>query len=135
MNTNALGKRRTLEYAQLLSKTKLPVLLLSATPLLNNENFIDLLLLLDLIRKEKDDLSDKIYDKSNYDERNTKYINQWAKYNNTTKEWEWKTIEKEKEFYEKISGYISYITLKNDPRVYPRINTINLYPALTIFCS
>ena len=126
INTSGQGRRRVLDYAQLLSKTNLPVMLLTATPVIDENSLLDLFLLLDIIRDKKlKPLTDRIYDRSNYDARNTALISKWMKLDNYTRDWEW-LPKKEEEFYKTISGYISHMTLRNDPQIYPRIKSIEL---------
>jgi len=127
--TSITGKRRVLDYARKLSKTNIPILLMTATPIINQNNFLDLLLLLDLIRdKTAPKLSDGIYEyekDEKYDARNNKAVKEWMKFNPDNNTYEW-LPKKEKEFYTLISGYVSFMTLKNDPRVYPRIAELEL---------
>jgi len=126
--TTSLGQKRVLSYANAISKSNLPILLMTATPILSDERFLDLLLLLDLIRnKDKEPLSDQIYEfisDKNYEERNQKYIEYYFDKNDEGG-YIWKKG-KMHEFQSEVSGYISYYSLKNDPRVYPRLTDIQI---------
>lgn len=121
--TTAQGKKRVLQYASAISKTNLPVLLMTATPVLNYDKFYDLLLLIDLIRDTSlPPLTAKNYEiektSDEYKKLNADAIAKFFFKDDYGYHWRPK---KEKEFQNIISGYVSFFTLKNDPRRYPRV--------------
>ena len=124
VQTSVQGKKRVLDYAQMLSKCSLPIMLMTATPVIKPNNLIDIFLLIDIIRDKKlKPLTDKIYDKTEHKIRNEALISQWM--TQADGHWSW-NANKEKEFYKVISGYISYMTLKHNPEVYPRIADLEI---------